>query len=236
MIFASDGPSIAALSVPKPTWGAPASLGFHAALLAAMLLSPLTPRPEPPAVRSIAVDLISPEQFTALIAPTPSPPPTIPLPETGVAPDAMAAEPEPAAPSKPTTGTGTIRATEFYSGKLLAEPSSAGLLRALRGTEDRERLVQICGIEAMEQVRRARPEFDPDIVVAYAFADTEIRDGALVAEGAAFRSRREWYGVKFTCKAAADLSGVGSFEFSVGDFIPHEEWDAHYLTAEEAED
>jgi len=96
--------------------------------------------------------------------------------------------------------------------------------------------VQLCSIEAIEQIRRARPEFDPDTVVAYAMADMATRDGALIADGGAFRSRREWYEVKFSCVAAADYSAVERFEFSVGSFIPHELWEEHYLTAAESDE
>ena len=67
-------------------------------------------------------------------------------------------------------------------------------------------------------------------------ADMATRDGALVADGGAFRSRREWYGVKFTCLASADYSAVEHFEFSVGNFIPHEQWEEHYLTAAESDE
>ena len=96
--------------------------------------------------------------------------------------------------------------------------------------------MQLCSIEAIEQIRRARPEVEPDTVVAYAMADMVTRDGALIADGGAFRSRREWYEVKFSCVAAADYSAVERFEFSVGEFIPHDKWEEHYLTAAEDED
>ncbi len=89
---------------------------------------------------------------------------------------------------------------------------------------------------AVEQIRRAEPDYEPDVVVPYAFAETSVRDGTIVAEGAAFRSRREWYGLSFSCTPSPDFSGVTAFEFKLGDFIPHEEWDAHYLTAEEVGD
>ncbi len=106
----------------------------------------------------------------------------------------------------------------------------------MRTLESNERLVQLCNIEAMSQVRASRPEFDPDIVVAYAMAPTDSRDGVLVAEGAAFRSRREWYGLTFRCAGLPDYSGVTEFSFSIGEFIPHELWDGYYLTAEESDE
>ena len=124
----------------------------------------------------------------------------------------------------------------MYAGDLLAEPASATLRRAMGTLEINERLVQLCDIEAMAQVREARPEFDPDMVVAYAMQQTEVRDGALVADGAAFRSRREWYGLTFRCEGLPDLSGVTTFSFSVGELIPHDLWEGYYLTAEESDE
>lgn len=232
MSLAADSFDLDVARRPAPVWGALVSAGLHAAFVGILLFGPVAPLLVPPPVRSIAVEIVTTAQFSALVAATrPQPAPqAVAVPD--VQPDAASTPVPDAAPSE----SGPVRATEFYSGNLLAEAASATLRRGLAGMDPRERLVQVCDIEAMEQIRRARPEFDPDMVVAYAMEDTFIRDGALVAEGAAFRSRREWYGLGFTCKARADLTGIEAFEFSVGAFVPHEEWDAHYLTAEEFDD
>ena len=217
----------------RPAWGTLASLGFHAALVAVLLIGPNGQRPEPVMPRSIAVEMVSTVQFAALLAP-PLAPVTSPATPEAAEPN-VAASPAPAVPAAK-SNTGTIRATDFYAGRLLAEPASAALRAGMKTLDGSERLVQLCSIEAIEQVRRGRPEFDPDTVVAYAMADMAVRDGALIAEGAAFRSRREWYGMHFSCTADADYSAVEQFTFSVGDFIPHEQWEAHYLTAEESDE
>ncbi|MBL8592818.1 MAG: DUF930 domain-containing protein [Devosia sp.] len=217
---------------PRSAWGAAASIVFHAALLGLVLLGPdkdPAKRLPPP---SIAVELMTAAQFAALTAPQQAPPAAPPVaPAAEASPDTSAAKP--AAKAAPDA---TIRATEFFAGSLLAEPESANLRAAMTTLDGSERLVQLCSIEAIEQIRRARPEFDPDTVVAYAMADMATRDGALIADGGAFRSRREWYGVKFTCLAAPDYSAVERFEFSVGSFIPHELWEEHYLTAAESDE
>jgi hypothetical protein len=225
---------------PAPVAAALVSSALHAAALLVLLLATRTIPPAPPEPRSIAVELISPGQFAALRQP-PLASLALPAPALPAAGPAPAPVPVPVPqplPSEaaPQPAQGTIRATELYADGLLAEPASAALRRGLAGTEPRERLVQLCGIEAMEQIRRARPEFDPDIVVAYAFAETRLSDRTLLATGAAFRSRREWYRTSFSCAATADLSGVAGFSFSVGEFVPHEDWDAHDLTAEEIGD
>lgn len=217
----------------RPAWGTLASLGFHAALVALLLIGPNKQRLQPVLPRSIAVEMVSAAQFAALLAPPVAPAASPAAPAT-VTPEMQPDTQSPAPAAKPNTDT--IRATNFYAGSLLAEPASAALRAGMKTLDGSERLVQLCSIEAIEQIRRARPEFDPDTVVAYAMADMAVRDGALIAEGAAFRSRREWYAARFSCTAAADFSRVEQFTFSVGEFIPHELWDAHYLTAAESDE
>lgn len=229
MTLALDVPPIAAPPT-RSAWGGLASLCLHGALIGLLLIGPNKARLEPPVPRSIAVQLISAADFAALQAP--AEPPSEPAAPKATAPTSQAAVPSP----KAAASGAMIEATTLYSGALLAEPASAKLRAAMPTLDGSERAVQLCDIEAMEQIRRARPEFDPDMLVAYAMADTLVRDGALVADGAAFRSRREWYEVRFSCTVRADFSGVATFSFAIGSFIPHEQWDAHYLTAEESDE
>ena len=97
-----------------------------------------------------------------------------------------------------------------------------------------EKLVQLCNIEGLEQIRRAMPQYDPDTLVPYATSDPLTAGLTLSAPGAAFRSRRKWYGMTFKCTAAADLAGVTAFEFKLGQPIPEAEWEADNLNAEDA--
>ena len=77
---------------------------------------------------------------------------------------------------------------------------------------------------------------DPDTLVAYAMADLMASGLTMRATGGAFRSRRKWYGVAFTCTVAADYSGVTGFEFQLGDAIPEAQWEAHDLNAEDIDE
>lgn len=221
---------IAANSTARPlpppavtSWGVPVSVAIHSALAALLLLAVPAPIPKPRAPRSISVDVLSSAEFAAISEPQPPAAPPVPPILPGLAPALPATPDAPSPPPRDPAPAGeTIRATRMYAGDLLAEPASANLRRAMGTLATDERLVQLCDIEAMAQVRAARPEFDPDMVVAYAMAPTGLRDGALIADGAAFRSRREWYGLKFRCEGLPDLSGVADFSFSVGELIPHE--------------
>ena len=125
------------------------------------------------------------------------------------------------------------RATTLYAARLLQRPDMAQVRRGLAGVTPGERLVQLCNIEALEQIRLAAPQYDPDTMVSYAMADPVVSGLMLTALGGAFRSRRLWYGVSFECRAAPRLDGVTSFAFRLGEPIPQSEWEAHNLNAED---
>ena len=99
---------------------------------------------------------------------------------------------------------------------------------------DTERVVQLCNIEGLEQIRRAAPTYAPDTLVPYAMADMDGSGLTLIASGGAFRSRRRWFGVMFRCAVAPDYSGVTAFSFKLGAEIPPDQWEAHNLNAEDA--
>ena len=109
----------------------------------------------------------------------------------------------------------------------------ATVRRGLSSFADRERVAQLCNIEALEQIRLAAPQYDPDTVVSYAMADPFSSGLMMTALGGAFRSRRQWYNVSFECQAAPTLDGVTSFAFKLGGVIPESEWEAHDLNAED---
>lgn len=93
--------------------------------------------------------------------------------------------------------------------------------------------MQICNIEAMEQVHIWKPEFQPDFLVVYTMADIKLSGQKLAADGGAFRSKRRWYNIGFTCEVTADLKEVVSFAFLVGNAIPESQWGDHNLSADD---
>ncbi|HWA18741.1 MAG TPA: DUF930 domain-containing protein, partial [Devosia sp.] len=130
----------------------------------------------------------------------------------------------------------THKATALYSADILNEPAMARIRQTLTQFADSERMVQLCNIEALEQIKRAETDYAPDALVAYAMSDPVTRGFTLTATGAAFRSRRKWYGVSLTCTVAPDLQGVSAFEFTLGEPIPEDQWEAHNLNAEDADE
>jgi hypothetical protein len=130
--------------------------------------------------------------------------------------------------------SGPIEATQFFAGKILAEDRKIAAALPTLGND--ERVIQLCSIEALEQIKAAKAEFAPDTLVAYAFGDMNVAAGILTAPGAAFRSRRKWWNVSVRCAVLPDYSAVIAFEFTLGVEVPEDQWEEHYLTAEDAEE
>ncbi|MEQ1770085.1 MAG: DUF930 domain-containing protein [Devosia sp.] len=224
------------------TAGIASSLLLHVLLLAAALfLTPLRSLVVPPPA-PIEVQILTPDQLDALFpAPAVPSPPVVAQPAPLAAPPAEAA-PEPGAGGEAATPTtpAPVHATHisktFYAADLLQQPDMARIRRGLTQFAGSERLVQICNIESLEQIRRAEPEFEPDTMVAYAMTDMMSSGLTLLAPGAAFRSRRKWYGVSFHCTAATGYEAVTAFSFTIGDPIPEEQWEAHSLNAADADE
>lgn len=222
---------IAARALREP--GLPAALCFHllfGLLLAIRTISSFTP----PVETIVEVELVAPEALTppapaqapappraAEIASPPQPAPLITPPEKPATPPA----PPPAEPPA------MITARTLHSESVLANPRSRGTREALKTLETGERIEQLCNLEAMSQIHAWKAEFEPDRVVAYAMASIKLTKSALEAEGAAFRSRKQWYGLRFRCEMAAN-GKVAGFQFRVGETIPRSEWAAHDLPPE----
>ena len=119
---------------------------------------------------------------------------------------------------------------------MLNQPDMKSVKRGLTTLASSEKVMQLCNIEALEQIRLAASQYAPDTMVSYAMADPIQTGLILTAMGGAFRSRRQWYNVSFECVAAPGLDGVTSFSFKLGDAIPKDQWDAHFLNAEDEDE
>lgn len=215
-------------------WSFSASLGFHVLIALALLLA-VTPRRQiPSAEDSVTVDVLTPQQFEAASR--------SPMPEALVRPEPLddpssrqaAQNPVPEFTELPTDrptmeANAMVQATHLQSARVLADPRSAKARKALGQLASSERIVQLCNIEAMEQVHLWKAALKPDFLVAYAMADTELSGQKLTADGGAFRSKSRWYNIGFTCEVTPDLKQVVSFAFAVGSEIPKSEWADHNL-------
>lgn len=130
----------------------------------------------------------------------------------GTAPPAPSAEPDVA-----TLELGAPRsATRFYLKAMLSVPSMAQARAMLETLPPEKRLAQTCNIEALAQIGNAGEHFAPDVVMAEAYARSEMTGTRLTASGAIFRSGERWYGLAFDCTLSDDLTSVTAFSYRLG--------------------
>ncbi|MFD1983441.1 DUF930 domain-containing protein [Mesorhizobium newzealandense] len=221
------GPVVVTLRNEVSPWGISASVVLHTLLAAMLALMPLPKRPKRLEEERVSVDILTPRQFEAATRPPPAP-------AAPAQPEAPAAVPPPALGTlraQPPTAPAMIRPTEMLSAKTLADPRSRQARADLATFASDERMVQLCNLEAMDQIRKWRTDFQPERVVPYATVEEKIAGTTIAANGAAFRSRRNWYGLKFKCQLAKDGESVIGFEFLVGDPVAKEKWDELGLPA-----
>ncbi len=120
----------------------------------------------------------------------------------------------------------------FLSFGLVVFPSfamNASEKAQLEKLDPATRLEQRCDVEAMERITREQGKFSVDKVLAYAFSDPVTKKNSIKADGAAFRSREHWYRLSFVCKTDQDHINIVSFRYDIGDEVPQDQWDRHYL-------
>jgi hypothetical protein len=219
-------------------WSFSASLGFHILIGLALLLA-VTPRRQGSSSEdSVSVDVLTPQQFEAASRPPAAVIHAQPQPLNDTLSELSTESPVPDFAELPTDrprpeANVMVQATQLQSAKVLANPRSAKARKTLGQLAPSERIVQLCNIEAMEQVHLWKPALKPDFLVAYAMADTELSGQKLKADGGAFRSRSRWYNIGFTCEVTPDLKQVVSFAFAVGGEIPKSDWADHNLLADD---
>lgn len=189
---------------------------LHLLLLAALGSLSIRPLLEvaPQAETSVDVELLTPREFEAMSQPgpveaRPSGPPD--------QPQSIEAPP----PAKP---GGMVKASRMMATDALAHPLSRQTREMLPLLAADERVEQLCGLEAMSQIHAWKSDFEPDRVTAYAKAATKLAGRALIADGAAFRSKRRWYDLRFRCELSPDQAAVVAFEFRVGEPVPRGQW------------
>ncbi|MDN2582256.1 DUF930 domain-containing protein [Aquibium sp. ELW1220] len=203
------------------------SLALHLIVLSfAMLLGPERRLP-PSAEQTVSVEI--------LVEAPPAPPAASKAQAEGepVAAPEAASEPPQASQGRAAQDGAMVRARTMLAARALADPRSREALHEWRRLYPDERIIQLCNLEAMEQVHAWKPAFEPDFVVAYAMGDIALTGFTLVADGAALRDHQAWYNMRYRCEVAADMEAVVAFEFVLGEAIPESEWAEHYLAADD---
>ncbi|UXN59404.1 DUF930 domain-containing protein [Phyllobacterium zundukense] len=107
-----------------------------------------------------------------------------------------------------------------------------GAAEELKRLDPQTRLEQRCDLEAMERIHKDPAKLVADELVAYAFEEPKIQGDKIRSAGAAFRSKGEWYHLSYTCTTSPDHMTVLSFQYAIGQIVPHSEWAHHYLVSE----
>jgi hypothetical protein len=127
-------------------------------------------------------------------------------------------EPAPAAASPQIKGALHVP-KRFYAQAMLRGPGMEAAKAAIAKLPPQRRMVQMCNIEAMAQVGRAASRYNPDALIANAFAPPASSGQTFTVSGGAFRSGGNWYGLSFACTVTADSSDIANFSFRIGDAV-----------------
>ncbi|WP_170848480.1 DUF930 domain-containing protein [Devosia sp. YR412] len=203
----------------------PASVAGHVAILILLLWAAAPRRLPVPPERPIAVDILSESQFAALHPPAVEPVALLMVASPTPEPDPV----QSILPPAPESGPQPVKATKFFASGILSDPANREIAEALPLLAGDEQVIQLCNMEALEQLRVARVAGPPDAVVGYAYGDMVLAGQALTAEGGAFRSQGQWFHLQYHCAATADARSVRAFDFTLGDAIPESEWEEHAL-------
>ena len=99
--------------------------------------------------------------------------------------------------------------------------------RSLKMLDPVDRLEQLCDYKAMQEIRKDHAVFRPDRAVAG--NEAHIKGDTIVASVGAFRSKKKWYALSYSCTAATDHLSVTSFNYKIGDEIPEANWASYGL-------
>ncbi len=115
--------------------------------------------------------------------------------------------------------------TLAWPAKAMDNALRAGLLKL----DPETRLEQRCDAEVLDRISHDDHSYKADRVVAYAFATPQMSADAIRSSGAAFRSKGQWYRLKFKCQTAPDHMQVLQLRYKIGDEIPETDWAKYNL-------
>lgn len=202
------------------------SLLLHGVVLVALAWITVGRPIQPRAVRPIEVEIINQLNDDAFDVPPD-------ITATPLAAPAPTKEPD-AAPPAPADGM--TAATELFASRILADPQNREVRDTLPQLENTERVIQLCNIEGLEQLHLAWPDVLPDSISSSAYTPVTLQGLTLDAQGAAFRARRKWFGLRFSCTVTPDITAVSGYRYAIGEAIPEADWESHDLIAEDEDE
>jgi replicative DNA helicase len=101
--------------------------------------------------------------------------------------------------------------------------------RMLMEIDPAERFIQVCSLAAAERISKDKTPYKADRAVMDASGPAKVDGDKMTGDGAAFRSKGDWYQFSFSCEASPDHLKVLSFNYQVGTKIPEEKWETFGL-------
>ncbi|MDQ0454565.1 DUF930 domain-containing protein [Rhizobium paknamense] len=117
-------------------------------------------------------------------------------------------------------------AKRVYSKDMLSDPH---VREALGKLPPQRRIVQICSIEMLEQIRRSVPGSFPDVITGSPGTQEKISARLMDVQGAAYRSQGRWFDISYRCETDEKTSTITAFSFQIGAEIPRSAWQARRL-------
>ncbi len=192
--------------------------------------------PEPPQVAELAAEQTQeqkPQAFESAAPEDDKPQPDDPVEttlteepqtQTETAEDKIAETKEEAVTLQPVKSDPELKkAKEIHSKDMLSDPR---VKQAIGKLPMKDRMVQVCSIEALEQIRRQKAGAFPDILAPIG---SETQGTRFEVKNGAFRSQGKWYEVRFQCQVNADAMRIEDFRYNIGQAIPESEWQAREL-------
>lgn len=113
------------------------------------------------------------------------------------------------------------KAKTMLANDALANP---GLRQMLGDLPPKRRIVQMCSIEALAQIRKLRADMKPmDGLVPFSDKGGFISGNVLDASGGAFNIGRTWFDFSFRCEVDLDSYAVTDFRYQMGSQVPNAE-------------
>lgn len=140
-----------------------------------------------------------------------------------------ASVPTPAPKPKQLTTIASLKpAKRIYSKATLSDPR---VKEALGKLPPKRRVVQMCSIEMLEQIRRNAPGAVPDMLASSTGITQEHIDSQLMeVSDAIYRSRGDWFFVSYHCETDAKTTKITSFQFDIKGAVPKSQWEAMKLS------
>jgi hypothetical protein len=106
------------------------------------------------------------------------------------------------------------------------EAARAGSLeKSLMKLDPEERAHQVCVVKGLDTVRRDKRLSQSDRLMPDTFKRAAFDGNVVSAKGAAVRSNKHWYQLKFDCTVSSDQLKAIAFTYELGKEIPPDTWE-----------